>query len=350
MFVLMCGTDVSTMGGISSVVRNYIDHGMMERLGVRYMPTHRDGSKLGKVLFYLGQFPRIVVTMPRVRIVHIHTSQGWSFRRLFALFLFARIFGRKTVWHVHGSQFDTFYRSAVAPERMLIRYAFRSADAVIALSDAWKTSLLTIEPSSKVSVVHNAVNVKAYAMRRDEQHDPVTVLFLGRLGQRKGIYDLLKAIEQLKSERVRFVLAGDGDLDQIRAKIAGAGPANRVDVPGWVSSDRVIGLLRDADIYILPSYDEGLPMGVLEAMAAGLPVVSTPVGGIPEAVLDGVNGFLVDPGDVSALAGRLKSLVDDPEMWSRMSEASRGRAVEAFGMERVEIQLLSLYRGLGWQP
>jgi glycosyltransferase involved in cell wall biosynthesis len=344
--VLMVGTDLSTMGGISSVIRNYFESGLIQRLGVSYIPTHKDGTRFAKAWFYLKQIPLIIANMPRVRIVHIHTSQGWSFRRLLLIFWIARLFARKTVWHVHGSQFDNYYDGAAMIEKYLIRQALRGADLVVALSTGWKDKLSEIEPKSNISVIHNAVNTSKYHVIRSRRHDPAVVLFLGRLGKRKGIYDLLEAAALLKSENIRFVLAGDGDIEQVNQHIANHGLASNVSVLGWVSPDKVVALLRDADIYALPSYDEGLPMGILEAMSAGLPVVTTPIGGIPEAVADNDNGFLVRPGDCAGLAERLKRLASDQQLWMRMSESSLRRAEQQFGMEKAEQELGSNYSDL----
>lgn len=345
--ILMLGTHITTMGGIASVVRNYFDYGMMDRLRICYMATHRDGSKIRKILFYLKQVPLIALKMPACRLVHIHTSQGWSFRRLLVLFLIAKLLRKATIWHVHGSSFDAYFDKASKMEKTLIRLALSRASRVIALSEHWRGKLSAMAPAARIVVIRNAVNVPRYRVLDRRRHEPVAVLFLGRLGQRKGIYDLLRAIDVVRERPIRFVLAGDGDVEQVRQIIRQRQLQEQVDVPGWVDADAVTGLLRDADIYVLPSYDEGLPMGVLEGMAAGLPVISTPVGGIPEAVIDGQNGFLVAPGDSATLAEKLLLLANNMELWRAASRASSLLAETEFSMHGVEQQLRDLYADLG---
>ena len=342
----MLGTHVKTMGGISSVVRNCIEHGTMERLGIKYMATHRDGSKLIKIGFFIMQIPKILLTIPRVDIVHLQTSQGWSFRRLVLFLLVSKILTRKIVLHVHGSSFDKYYRSASSWEQKLIRYGLAVSDIVVALSDQWKAKLEDITPSANVVVIRNAVTIDKYDVHERSMHDPPCVLFLGRLGQRKGVYDILKAIGLLHQEPMNFVLAGDGDVEQVRQHVREHGWEAFVGVPGWVGSDEVVIMLHEADVFILPSYDEGLPMGILEALAAGLPVISTPVGGIPEAVQDGANGFLIEPGDSTMLATRLKTLCSNPQLWKQMSTTARTVAQREFSMQAVEERLSEIYSRL----
>jgi glycosyltransferase involved in cell wall biosynthesis len=149
----------------------------------------------------------------------------------------------------------------------------------------------------------------------------LTVLALGRLGQRKGTYDLLRAVESLPAHvrsRVHLRLAGDGEVDQVRAQVAARGLGDTVDVVGWLGPRERDEALRQADIFVLPSYDEGLPMALLEAMAHGLVPITTPVGGIPEAVTDGVHGLLVPPGDPAALARALHRLVENDALRERL--------------------------------
>ncbi len=344
---LMLGTQMSTKGGIGSVIRNYVERDMLGRLGIRYLPTHRDGNKIIKALFYVTQSPRIIAAILGSTLIHFHTSQGWSYRRLFFFFLIAWALGKRTIWHVHGSSFDTYYRTSTRLEKAAIRFGLSRADAVIALSESWVIKLQEISPGSRVSILHNGVNVEKYHVERTGSHSPMTVLFLGRIGERKGTFDLIRAAARLKDMDIRFLIAGDGDVEGANAAIRAADLAGKVEVLGWVDDKRVVELLGRSDLYALPSYDEGLPMGILEAMAAGLPILSTPVGGIPDAVTDGVNGYLIEPGDSEALADRILKYSTDEAAWRQASHFSRKRADESFSMECVERSLGNLYAEIG---
>lgn len=344
---LMVGTDVSTKGGIASVINDYIDSGIMRRLGIAYVATHKDGGKLTKMLFFLKQLPRVFISIIPVEIVHIHTSHGWSFRRLVTVVFLARLLGKKVALHVHGSQFDTYFDGAGRAERAVIRYGLRVADIVIALSQDWKEKLSGIQPGADIIVIRNGVDIAKYLpVVARELHKPATVLFLGRLGERKGIYDLLSAIQELDSPDFKFVLAGDGEVAQVRSLVKERGLGRVVQVPGWVGPEEKRKLLSGSDIYVLPSYHEGLPISILEAMAAGLPVISTPVGGIPEAVIEGETGYLCSPGDHIGLADAIRESVSDPVKWKKMSTRSIALAQSAYSMEVVEAELIRAYERL----
>ena len=345
--ILMLGTDVTTMGGIASVIRDYIDTGLMSRLNITYVATHRDGSKMAKFVFFLRQVPKVFLKCFPADIVHIHTSHGWSYRRLVTILFGANLIGKKTILHVHGSEFDLYFDKAGKVEQAIIRYGLRTADRVIALSSDWETKLHTIEPQANIVVIRNGVDYTRYLQFTGrEMHTPANVLFLGRLGDRKGIYDLLEAIAELDRSEIEFVLAGDGDVERVRAIVSERGWQRQVRIPGWVGPEDKMALLRAADLYVLPSYHEGLPISVLEAMAAGLAVISTPVGGIPEAVIDGRNGYLVPPGNPRALAERIRDALMDRARWRAMSDASFLLAREDFDTSIVESHLKDLYESL----
>lgn len=345
--VLMLGTDIPSPGGIASVVIDYFDFGLMSRLNIQYVPTFREGSKLTKVLFFLWHLPKIFIKMTPAKIVHVHAAQGWSFRRLVSLLYVAHLVRKKTVLHVHASQFDIYYERAGRVERAFIRYGLRFADVVIVLSKDWKEKLLAIEPRTKIAVVRNGVDYAKYRQLEErELRYPVTILSLGRLGERKGTYDLLNAAQALGGAGFKFVLAGDGDVEQVRNLVLERGLDDFVCVPGLVGQEEKNKLLGQADVYVLPSYHEGLPISILEAMVAGLPVVSTPVGGIPEAVIEGRTGYLTPPGDFQTLASCIERIVANPLTWRRMSDASIVLARENFSMEMVESELGKIYVSL----
>ena len=133
----------------------------------------------------------------------------------------------------------------------------------------------------------------------------------------------------------------------MRVRAEELGIADHVELLGWVRGEDKERLLATAVLYVLPSYNEGLPVSVLEAMAAGLPILTTPVGGIPEAVTDGVEGFLVEPGDVRTLADRLERLLADADLARRMGVAARHKVEAAFSANAVVPQLEAMYAAMG---
>ena len=284
--------------------------------------------------------------MPFFKVVHFNVAHGWSYRRLAILFFLAKLFRKKTVWHIHSGELDIYYEKAHRLEKYMYRFVLKNADVVLALSSCCVEMIQRVEPNASIKIILNGVNTKDYEVTNREIHTPVKVLLLGCLMYRKGVYDVLKAIELLAGKNIFFVLAGDGDVDGVRKTLDQKGLNDIASVPGWISGDKKLGLLQEADIYILPSYQEGLPISILEAMSAGLPIISTPVGGIPDAVTDGENGYLIEPGDFEALASKILSLSKDQNLWKKFSLRSSEIAKQKFHMSRVETELANMYDSL----
>ena len=163
---------------------------------------------------------------------------------------------------------------------------------------------------------------------------------------RKGVYDLIQAAEKIvgKNSKVKFILCGDGEIQKVRELIEKKGLSKNFEVPGWIEDKEKY--LKKADIFVLPTYHEGLPNAILEAMAAGLPVISTPVGGIPEAVQEGKNGFLINPGEVSRLQEKMLLLMGNLLLRKRMGKYSRKIAEDKFDIRKILHQLGMIYDAL----
>ncbi len=345
----MLGTSLDTRGGISSVVSVYEQHGLFERFRIRYIATHCDGSALRKLWCAIHAMAvYLPALLRRPALVHVHVASRASFWRKSPFFLLAFLFGVPAVLHLHGAEFALFYAKECGPLRKrFVSFVFDHCAKVIVLSAAWKAWAVGMCQNRNVLAIYNPVLTPP---RPDEsERAPGTVLFLGRLGHRKGSYDLLEAAARIIARRpdMHLLLGGDGELAQVRARATELGLADHVELLGWVRGEDKARLLAAATVYLLPSYNEGLPVSVLEAMAAALPIVTTPVGGIPEAVTDGVEGFLVAPGDIGALADRLDQLLGDVQLRRRMGEAARHKVEVAFSASAVLPQLEAMYVGMG---
>lgn len=339
-------------GGIGSVIEVYRDSGLFDRWPIEYLATVTAGNLLVKTRTAsaaLWRFVRLLMQR-RVALLHAHTASRASFWRK-SLFMMLAFAARVPVLlHLHGGRFEDFYERECGPlRRALIRTILQRAERVVVLSSGWKAFIERIAPSAQVTCLYNPVAIAATPTGRRSDRD---ILFLGRLTQAKGFFDLLEAFAIVKE---RFPAAclrcgGEGDLDEVRARASMLGIENDVDLLGWINGSVKERWLAEATIYVLPSYAEGLPMGVLEAMGAGLPTVSTPVGGIPDAIDDGAEGFLVEPGDVRALAERIMQLLGDAELREKMGAAAWAKARRCFSIEQIVLQMELLYRGLGARP
>lgn len=347
--VLMVGTSFQTKGGISSVVRGYADGGLFERVNCRYVITHRDGSAPTRVFTALSGWCRAFVGLFRdAPLVHIHLSQRGSFWRKSAVCFMARLMGRPYIVHLHGSEFMTFFDRECSPaQQRIVSRLFERSALVLALSDTWRDNVLRMAPTCRVEVLANAVAMPDLSRIRREPGRAPTVLCLGRLGKRKGSFDLLEAFARLPDRNARLILAGDGDIERVREHARRLGLADRVSCPGWLSRDQTADALAAATVFVLPSYAEGLPMALLEAMSYALPVITTPVGGIPGVIRHGENGLLVEPGDVAGLTNALAALLADPAERARLGAATRLTVEQRFSQDAAIDRLAAVYRRFG---
>jgi glycosyltransferase involved in cell wall biosynthesis len=315
------------------MVNVYFAHGLFERWDAEYLATHRDGTKLQKAwtaaTSWLAFMARLATAS--VALLHVHIASDASFWRKALFIVPAHLLRVPYVLHMHGGDFARFYGERCGPlARRLLRFLYRNALVVVALSDEWRDALAAAIPGIRVVVVPNPVEMPAWQAALDAE--PPSVLYLGVVKETKGVFDLLHAWPAVlaRHPRARLVLAGSGERDAAQALAQKLGVADSLQTPGWASGEAKAALLRGATVFVLPSHFEALPMAVLEAMAAGLPVVATRVGGIPDAIEDGRDGLLVPPHDPEPLGRALNALLEDGARRARLGAAARRRALENF--------------------
>lgn len=352
--VVMLGPVPPPAGGMASVVVNLRDSELSHRCGLTVMnnaKTTREGRALvvgiGAQIRLLG---RLVGQILRGRgeIVHVHTCSGFPFWRDCLHAAAARLLGGLAILHVHGARFDDFAGGLGRMARGAMRFAFEHVSAVIVLSEDWLSRLKPYAPRANWRVVPNGVPVPAETAAV-ESRKPV-FLFLGDLGERKGTRDLVKgaSIALRRGFDGRVDLAGretePGEKDALERLVAEAGCESRVRLVGVLSGEPKAQALLSSACLVLPSYAEGLPMAILEAMACGLPIISTKVGAIPEVIREGVEGFLVEPGDVEGLADCMVRVSRDARLRKRMGEAARLRLREHYSLQVMVERIMEVYR------
>lgn len=287
------------------------------------------------------QFWKWMIFHKEIEIVHVHGSSGSSFWRKRLFINIAKLFNKKIVLHMHSGRFVDFSKD----HKKSVSNTLKKCDAVIALSEYWKDFFEKEFDYHKVTVVKNVIPKPIFCK---QEHKQFTLLFLGLIGFNKGIYDLLDVIDTHQEEfRGDFILkvGGNGEVEKLQELIAKKGISDIVNYEGWVSGDKKADLLNGADVYVLPSYKEGLPISILEAMSYSLPVISTRVGGIPEIIINGKNGFLINPGDKEALYESIIKLKNSEELRIKMGELSKP-IVQEHLPQYVENQLKELYDSL----
>jgi glycosyltransferase involved in cell wall biosynthesis len=346
--LIMLGTALESRGGIAAVVNAYRAQGLFERWPIDYVPTHCDGGVVRKLLTAVKALLKVAFLLAKHRrvVMHVHCASRASFWRKSIFVTIAMLAKCPVILHLHGGGFARFYEAECGElRRRIIRFFFERATRVIVLSERWRAWITRIVGSPRVVCIPNPV---AAVEERPLSHRRNIVLFLGRLERCKGIFDLLDAVAALRAHipDIQLVCAGDGDLGSVARYAERLGIKDAVSLPGWVGPAEKQALMNLAAVYVLPSYAEGLPVSLLEAMAAGLPVAATSVGGIPDVVADGINGFLFAPGDSAMLQRLLRRLMHDPELGKRMALAARETVRMRFAAERVLAQLDELYGDL----
>lgn len=284
----------------------------------------------------------------RLAGVHVNMAERLSLFRKSAVVLMCRLLGIPVVLHLHAAQFEPFYRRLPRPLQRLTRWVFSLPACCIVLGSAaqrFVTGELQVPPS-RVEVIFNGVPEPTHARRHPGASPMQRVLFVGNLSERKGVSDLLQALALigLDTSRLDVTLAGGGDLPAYRAKARQLGIASFVRFAGWSDQQQVAQLMAQADVLVLPSYDEGLPLVILEALANGVAVVCTPVGEIPSVLQDGVNACFVQPGDTAGIAASLQRVLKDPALRQALEKNGRLLYEQQFSLARFSASVAKLHQ------
>lgn len=348
---LMISTNYEGQGGIATVVKGYHNERLIDELAFITINTHSSSNtnKLSALITFIYSLSQIIIygLFKNLGVAHIHMASRGSYTRKSIVLRLVKFFGAKTIIHLHGAQFETFYNKECSEnKKQHIRDTFNMADRVIVLSSQWLEWVNSIvSDKSKSCIVYNAV--PEIVLPEKDSNQPI-ILFLGRLGQRKGVEDLINAFAKvsIKFPSAELHLGGDGDISTYQAQVSSLGITERVKFLGWVAGENKKQCLADASIYCLPSYNEGFPMGVLEAMSAEVAVVASTVGGIPDAITNEKEGLLIEAGDINALAIALTTMLGDDEKRGNYKAAAKVKFKNNFTPEVIIPQLKKIYKEL----
>ncbi len=350
--ICMVGSAFSVRGGMTSVCKQLSRHDYGGGIRVHYIPTHEFGPKLHRCAVFLVGYLRVLwlLLTGRADLVHMHMSERGSFYRKYWIHRLAKAFGKPDIVHMHGSEFKEFYEGARPALQARIRRLLTECDRVVVLGSYWDGFVRSIAPGARTLVINNAIALPDATACWDpaEMH----LCYMGVLIPRKGVDDLLRAMA---------LLEGRTDLPRpIRLTVAGSGPeesrlmeltrelklTGKVTFLGWTRGEEKLSLLLSSQCFVLPTSNEGLPVAILEALGCGLPVITTDVGSIGEAIADGENGCFVPVHDPAALARAIARISRDAEGWQRMSRNARRTAVEKFDERLLFEQIGAVYRTL----
>ena len=339
--VVFVGTSPDSRGGVAAVLKCYQQYMHPFQMA----ESARDGSKLLKLTtFFAAFFKLLFFRIKGCKIVHIHGASYTSFKRKKLLMSYSRFLGYKVIYHLHGAEFKKFAEVYGAEK---IRKTLSKCHAIIVLSRFWQKFFAEELHIPATYIVNNIVPQPDLPGKKSAA-DLLNLTFLGIIGDRKGIFDLLQVLSAdngFYRNKIRLTVGGNGEISRLQKFIAEHDLQDMVKYSGWISGEDKKQLLQSTDIFLLPSHDENLPVSVLEAMSYGIPVITTPVGGIPEVIKDEHNGLLVTPGDPTELDQAMKKLIASPELRRKMS-ANNLIDIQEFFPEKIMRQLQQIYESV----
>lgn len=338
--VLVVATSHKTRGGVTSVVKAHQKGKQWNDYHCKWIETHIDKGFIWKLWYLIKGWLAFMILLPFCDLVHFHTSEPPSALRKCLFFPFARLWRKKIIVHFHAFSPDTTINSKY---KSIYRYLFGGADCVIVLSQLWKQYVNeAFDLGDKVQIIYNPCTTEVLNGTYPKKKQ---ILYAGTVNARKGYADMIKAFAVIARQYPDWsiVFAGNGEVDKGKALAKELDITAQTVFLGWVSGKEKDKAFKEATIFCLPSYAEGFPMAVLDAWAYGLPVITTPVGGIPDIARDGVNLLLFNAGDVEGLAGVMKRMIDDSSLRMRIQEESVRLAQTTFNMDNINGQIGDLY-------
>lgn len=348
--ILIVGpSSTKSKGGMSTVIGEILeDNELKNKYDISAYESYIDGTKFRVLLYSIWAIFKFIVTgqAKKYDVYHIHAaSYGSTFRKRIYLKIIKK-YKKKVILHIHGAEYMVFFDKLSKKKKRQVIDTLQVADMVIALSNEWKNKFDNKFGLTNCYVLENGINTGKLAPAIvDTKKNQTSFVTLGRLGKRKGTYDLVDAIEiaRKKVPNIRCYLAGDGEIDKFCNIIVERGLQNNIEVVGWADFTKKLELLSKVSTVVLPSYNEGLPMSILEGMATGKAIISTTVGAIPEVVKE-ENGILIQPGDVQALADALVKCSTNLKMLEDMSQKNINKIYEQFSMKSMHLKLMSYYK------
>lgn len=344
MKVLMVGPARSVNGGVSAVVNNYYNAGLDSKIELEYIGSMEDGTKWHKLAVAIKALCLFVTKVGKADIVHIHMASDVSIYRKLPFIWLTKFRKKKLVIHQHGGNIQNFYYEVCGEKRRsLIQKSLRQADRFLVVAPYLKDVFSKIIEEEKIRILPNSIFVPE---KYHKDYHKKKIVFMGRLCKEKGIGELLDAVEQLKQEFAELELYLGGvwaeELLKQKADLLG----EFVHQLGWVDSDTRDAYLRECNIFVLPTYFEGLPMSLLEGMAYGCACVASKVGGIPQVVENGKDGILIPAKDVDSLVNALRNLLSDWELQKKLGEQAAELVREKYNIKRTIEVLLQEYKRL----
>jgi len=313
---------------------------------VKRVVTLKEHTIVNRVRVLLFSIVKVFYLLNRkkIKIAHIHTAHDYSFFRKSIFVRLCKFFKTPVILHLHSPSFALSFKNKSEKQQNNIRKIFKLADKVIVLSQREKEWYLDNIEKRLPLVVYNGMNDLMTSSDKVSQRRN-TILFLGQLGHRKGTYDLIKAFKKVLENYsdAKLILAGDGEVDECQKLVKSLQMDNSVEFLGWIGLEKKRELLNSSKIFVLPSHQEAFPLTILEAMSTRLPIISTFVGGIPEAIENNISGLLINAGDIEALSKNILKLLNNNLLCGKIGESGREHYLTHFKLDKTTEDIKKIY-------
>ena len=340
--ILMVGPARSVNGGISAVVNNYYEAGLDSKVDIEYIGTMEDGSKWHKLSVAIKALCTFLTSVGQADIVHIHMASDVSIYRKLPFIWITKFRKKKLIIHQHGGNIENFYYEVCGNRRRhWIQKSLNQTDRFLVVAPYLKDVFSKIIEENKILVLPNSIPVPD---EFDKDYSCKKLVFMGRLCKEKGIGELLDAVAYLKKEftDLELFLGGVWVDETLKKKADSMGEF--VHQLGWIDTEARERYLRECNIFVLPTYFEGLPMSLLEGMAYGCACVASEVGGIPQVIEHGRDGILIPAKDVTALTEALRRVLSDVQLQQNMGKNSIKVVKEKYNIQKAMDGLLNEYK------
>jgi glycosyltransferase involved in cell wall biosynthesis len=376
--VLFIGPFPPPYSGPELSTKQLLDSDLKNQFDIIFLNTNvrKDNSKKGKidlsalvsvVTFNIKLFKRLLFNRPNIAYHLVTPTEiGWLGRDIWFIFQ-CKLFGVKKVIHFRGSHLDINYKTFRPLSKKLIKYACSLVDAAIVQSDCLKSQFNGLVTSDKVCVIPNTVDDLFKNLNRNPSKTP-QVLFFGHLTKAKGYTDIVKVIPEVASKfpDVKFMFCGNirrgepgvkynqitkeridyEDPFEVEEHILNSEYKGNYQNLGVVSGEAKLDLIRESWLFVLPSYSEGFSRSVLESMASGLPILTTPVGANKDVIKNDYNGVLVNPGDLKEMTKQLNRLLGDQQLRETLSNNGKTTFDNEFEESKVVEKYVNLFNAL----
>lgn len=339
--VLIIATSHKTRGGITSVIKAHQKGEQWKKFHCKWIETHIDKGSFLKLLYFCKGWILFILNLPFYDIVHIHTSEPPSAIRKCLFMWWSKLWNKKVIVHFHAFSSETTINGKY---QKVYKYLFSHANKVIVLSQLWEKYVNeTFHLGDKIQIIYNPCITEILPEKYTKQN---IILYAGTVNARKGYTDMIKAFAKIAFQypNWKIVFAGNGEIDNGTKLAKELGIDSQTQFLGWISGKDKDKIFKEASIFCLPSYAEGFPMAVLDAWAYGLPVITTPVGGIPDIAKDGENLLLFQPGDYNKLAIQMERIIKNNTLRNHLTEQSIILSQTIFNINIINKKIEDLYK------